>query len=188
MAADSPADANVVRLFRWPRKRRFTVLEDFALQILENELGNSDEEIARILCLGKEDVAAIFDAPGLKRIVRGDDSHRALSSDFTREIPDGVAIVGDEENEENAPSDLGLEDDTLRDIDSLEKSHGSEVEWDELSRQQQKWVKDKGGRAIALPILALGKNLPILSKSLFKMSQANRKKRRPRRRAKTSPA
>lgn len=185
MAADSPADANVVRLFRWPRKRRLTVLEDFALQILENELGNSDEEIARILCLGKEDIAAIFDAPGLKGIVRGDNSHRALSSDFTREIPDGIAIV---EDEEDAPSDLGLEDDTLRDIDSLEKSHGSEVEWDELSRQQRKWVKDKGGRAIALPILALGKNLPILSKSLFKMSQANRKKRRPRRRAKTSPA
>ena len=140
-----------VRLFRWPRERSFTILEDFALRVLEDpNLGNTDEEIARILCLDKTDIDAIFNGSGLEGKIQGDSSHRELPKDFSRKNPDGVAIV-----DGDVPSaSVEFRDDEWPTIDALEKSHGRAAGRGDLSKEQREWMKEKGARIFTLPVSA----------------------------------
>lgn len=78
--------------FRYPR--RFTVLEDFALRILEKQGGASDEEIARILCLDADDIPIILEEFMDAKEVQGDDSRRTLGDSFSRQAVVVSCVAG----------------------------------------------------------------------------------------------
>lgn len=84
-----------VIFFRWKKKKEFTVLEDFVVQILEQKGALSDAEIARILCLEEGDVADIIDDSRneYEDDIQGDESRRSLCDGFSRELPDGIAVA-----------------------------------------------------------------------------------------------
>ena len=81
-----------VHVYRQPRDKQFTVLEDFVLRVLEQGLGKSDEEIAQILCLEAADIDSIIASDALKTEVEGDASRRSLPDNFTRQDPDDIDL------------------------------------------------------------------------------------------------
>ena len=95
------SSGRAVDFFRWVQQKKYTVLEDFSLQILEKKGACSDSEIAEILCLKEYDIAVIMRdlEKEYSGDVQGDSSMRSLCDNFSRKLP-GVAIAVGKEPEE----------------------------------------------------------------------------------------
>lgn len=90
-----PLSQRQVEFFHWRQQKKYTVLEDFVLRILEKKGGCADSEIAKILCLEESDIAIIMrylekEAPDA---VQGGPSRRSLCDNFSWNMPDGFAIA-----------------------------------------------------------------------------------------------
>lgn len=77
-----PEKPSIFYILCWNRK--FTLLEDFVLKVLEENDARADATIAQILCLNVADIPDIVGSDRLKECVQGDDSRRTLMSGFTR--------------------------------------------------------------------------------------------------------
>ena len=84
-----------IEFFRWIQQKEYTVLEDFALRILEKKGACNDLKIAEILCLKESDIAVIMRdlEKAYPNDVQGDSSRRSLCNNFSRNLPSGVAIA-----------------------------------------------------------------------------------------------
>ena len=145
-----------VSMFRWPQEKKFTVLEDFVLKVIESGLGNSDEEIARALCLEPADIALIVEDGFLKEEIESDDSRRSLPDNFTRRAPDGVALV--DPKGKNPPSEIEGGDSALADVIKLADASGHPANWNGLSKERRKWMKEARASIFALSIDAFRYN------------------------------
>lgn len=143
-------------VFRWARKR-FTVLEDFILRVIEDKGGCSDQEIADVLCLDKEDIAVVLDDIAEMKCVQGDDSHRTLADGFTREQPDGIAVVAWQwgKNKKSPPPKEGAEFDADADIIAL-LGKAPRARDADLSDKQSQWREDKQAKMYRLTVTVTG--------------------------------
>lgn len=90
---DNQQNRLTVNVYRWKQRKKFTVLEDFTIKILEKE-SLSDEKIAKIFCLEAEDMADIVKDINkeYKGTIQGDHTQRSLCEGFSRHLPDKIAI------------------------------------------------------------------------------------------------
>ena len=140
-----------VRMFRWKQAKKFTVLEDFVLKVIERGLGNSDEEIARVLCLEAEDIAVIVKDGMLNGEIEGDASHRSLPKEFTRQALDGIAL---ETGGKNPPPEVEGGDSARAGVIELADTFGRFVKPSNLPKKREEWVKRMRARLFALPMEA----------------------------------
>ena len=89
-----------VWFFRWKRRKDFTMLEDAVIRAIEIKGALSDEEIAAALCLEAGDVAIVLHSldKEYQGDVQGDFSRRSLCDDFSRDLPNGFAVVATKKN------------------------------------------------------------------------------------------
>lgn len=144
-----------VRLFRWQQDKKFTVLEDFVLKALERQLGCSDEEIARVLCLEPEDIDAIVGDGMLKEEIDGDSSRRTLPDDFTRRAPDAVAlaVAG-----KTPPPEIEGGESARAGVLELLNTFGRGAGRDNQSKKRKEWMQESGARQLVLPVSAFRYN------------------------------
>lgn len=141
-----------VRMFRWEQEKKFTVLEDFVLKVIERGLGNSDEEIARVLCLEAKDIAVIVKDGMLNGEIEGDASHRSLPKEFTRQAPDGIAL---ETGGKPPPREIEGEDSARAGVIELADTFGRFVKPNDLPKKRKEWAAKKTrARLFALPVEA----------------------------------
>lgn len=140
-----------VRMFRWEQEKKFTALEDFVLKVIERGLGNSDEEIARVLCLEAEDIAVIVKDGMLNGEIEGDASHRSLPKEFTRQAPDGIAL---ETGDKAPPREIEGDDSARAGVIELADTFGRFVKPNDLPKKRKEWVKKTRARLFALPVEA----------------------------------
>ena len=140
-----------VRMFRWEQKKKFTVLEDFVLKVIERGLGNSDEEIARVLCLETKDIAVIVEDNILKDEIEGDASHRSLPDNFTRRLPDGIAL---DSKGKTLPPKIEGSDSVRAEVIKLADTFGYSVKLGNLPQKRRQWMREKRARLFTLPVKA----------------------------------
>ena len=141
-----------ILLFRWPRKKEFTVLEDFILRVIESKSGCSDKEIARVLCLDEEDVAAVLDGNDALDGVQGDASRRTLADSFSRNEPDGIAVAAPEgqgrKNKYKQPQEIPEAGEDA--VALLEKAQRADDA--KLSSEQLKWRNTRKAQVYRLTV------------------------------------
>lgn len=92
-----------INIYRWQQRKEFTALEAAIIEILKQKGALSNEKIANIFCLQAEDVSIIVKDINreYEDTVQGDFSRYSLCNDFSRDLPDGIAI-GKEKNDKPA--------------------------------------------------------------------------------------
>ena len=143
-----------ILIFRWPRKKEFTVLEDFILRVIESKSGCSDKEIARVLCLDEEDVAVVLDDNDALDGVQGDASRRTLADSFSRNEPDGIAVAapegqgGKNKNKYKPPQEIPeAGEDVVALLEKAQRADGAKI-----SSEQLKWRNARKARVYRLAV------------------------------------
>lgn len=140
-----------INLFRWPKSKEFTILEDFVLKVIERNLGNSDEEIAYILCLEPQDIQSIISDVGLKGEIQGDSSRRTLPDDFTRKTLDGIAFA---KEKKIPPPEITGEEQLRAEALELISTFGRNVGRKGVSKARKDWMQKNSVCSFSLPLLA----------------------------------
>ena len=138
-----------IRLFLWPKERQFTVLEDFILKVIENDLGSSDEEIAHVLCLEPRDVGFIINYGDLKKAIEEDSSHRVLRNGFAREMLDGIAFV---DEDETPPPEIEGGNKNRKELLEWMYELGRSTGRTDQSKERKIWMEENSARIIVLTI------------------------------------